>query len=104
MPSLTKRCRADRRLPRNRKTVQLKVGADAWDQAQAAQMAFVETLCCNPIEETGDSSQLHLSGERNESNHGSMTRVSRLQWKKLHGCLEERFHWNFCRSLGLLLK
>jgi hypothetical protein len=37
-----------------RKTAQLKAGASAWDQAQAAQRAFGETLLCVPIEETGD--------------------------------------------------
>jgi hypothetical protein len=36
------------------KTVALKMGATAWDQAQAAQKAFGETLICGPIEETGD--------------------------------------------------
>jgi hypothetical protein len=38
-----------------RKTVELKAGATAWDQAQAAQRAFGETLMCSPIEETGDT-------------------------------------------------
>jgi hypothetical protein len=38
-----------------RRTVVLKAGATAWDQAQAAQKAFGETLMCSPIEETGDN-------------------------------------------------
>jgi hypothetical protein len=37
-----------------RKTVELRAGATAWDQAQAAQRAFGETLMCDPMEETGD--------------------------------------------------
>jgi hypothetical protein len=36
------------------KTVQLKAGATAFEQAQAAQKAFGITLECGPIEETGD--------------------------------------------------
>jgi hypothetical protein len=37
-----------------RKKAQLKAGANVWDQAQAPQSAFWETLLCDPIEETGD--------------------------------------------------
>jgi hypothetical protein len=37
-----------------RKTVALKMGATAFEQAQAAQKAFGTTLICRPIEETGD--------------------------------------------------
>jgi hypothetical protein len=44
------------------KTVQLKAGANAWDQAQAAQLAFGETLLCRPIEETGDHFAIQVYG------------------------------------------
>jgi hypothetical protein len=43
-----------------KKTVQLKAGANAWDQAQAAQLAFGETLLCRPIEQMGDHYTIHV--------------------------------------------
>jgi hypothetical protein len=36
------------------KTVTLKMGATAWEQAQAAQKAFGMTVICGRVEETGD--------------------------------------------------
>jgi hypothetical protein len=38
-----------------KKTVKLSAGANAWDQALAAQQAFGATLMCGPIEETADT-------------------------------------------------
>jgi hypothetical protein len=38
-----------------KRTVKLSAGANAWDQAQAAQQAFGTTLMCGPIEETADA-------------------------------------------------
>jgi hypothetical protein len=43
-----------------RKTVTLKSGATAFDQAQAAQKAFGVTLECGPIEQDGDQYTVHV--------------------------------------------
>jgi hypothetical protein len=43
-----------------KKTVALKSGATAFEQAQAAQKAFGVTLECGPIQETGDRYTVHV--------------------------------------------